>query len=68
MPLDKTIEPIAYTLPEAAAAVGLSVDSIRKAIENKDLVASYYGTKPLIGVEELRRWFTSLDTERPARA
>lgn len=68
MPLEKSIEAIAYTLPELATAVGLSVDSIRKAIDNDELVASYFGTKPIVEADEARRWIKSLPTERPVKA
>lgn len=55
-----SVEPIAYTLPEAAEAVRLSVDSLQKAIKAGELIPKEFGTKPLIGIVELRRWFDSL--------
>ena len=55
------VQRIAYTKAEAAARVGLSVDSISAAIANGDLAAKKYGTKPLISHDELVRWFDSLE-------
>lgn len=55
-----SVEAIAYTLPEAASAVRLSVDSLQKAIKAGDLTAKEFGSKPLIKPSELERWFDSL--------
>jgi hypothetical protein len=54
---------IAYTRREAARAVGLSETSISNAVQNGDLVASYYNSKPLFTREELSRWIASLPAE-----
>lgn len=62
----KTDDKISYSVRSLAAATELSVDSINKAIKNGDLVARYFGTKPLIGREEAKRWFEALPDERPA--
>jgi hypothetical protein len=51
---------IAYTRSEAAKAVGLSETSISNAVQNGDLVPSYYNSKPLFAPEELRRWIASM--------
>ncbi len=51
---------VGYTKAEAAARVGLSVDSISAAIANGDLAAKKFGTKPLIAPKELARWFDAL--------
>lgn len=51
---------LAYTVPEAAEAVRLSVDSIQKAIRQNEPATKRYGTKPLVPVAELQRWFESL--------
>lgn len=55
---------ISYSLPALAEATGLSVDSIQKAIKRGDLVASYFGTKPVVEEEEGVRWIKSLPTEK----
>lgn len=57
---------IAYDVAAAAALVGLSYDSLNKAIKDGDLVAKYPNSKPLIGREELKRWFDALPDEKPA--
>jgi len=55
--------PISYTVHQAAASVGLSERYIRAQIAHRYLLARYAGTKPLIGHEELVRWFAKLPTE-----
>lgn len=64
--LERTMQPptkLAYTYAEAAVAVGLSKDTLRAAVRRNDLVAVYSGSKPLIVIEELRRWLQSLPQE-----
>jgi hypothetical protein len=51
---------IAYSRREAARAVGLSETSISNAVQNGDLVPSYYNSKPLFTRGELSRWIASL--------
>jgi len=58
---------IAYSIEEAAAAVGYSTDSIRRAIRNNDLVARYANSKPIILASELQEWAESLPTEAPTK-
>ena len=55
---------VALPLPEAASACGYSLESIRKAIRDNDLVPSYANAKPVIMVEELVRWLRNLPDER----
>ncbi len=55
--------PIAYTVKDAAAAVGLSERYLRGQMAHHYLVARYAGTKPLISHDELVRWFSRLPTE-----
>ncbi|MFS0851994.1 helix-turn-helix domain-containing protein [Microbacterium sp. 179-I 3D4 NHS] len=54
---------LALTIPEAATAVGYSVETIRKQIRDNYLVPSYANSKPVIPVEELQRWLRSLPDE-----
>ncbi|WP_372595450.1 helix-turn-helix domain-containing protein [Actinotalea sp.] len=56
--------PLAYTIPDAAQAVGLSERSIRDAIRRGDLAPRYFGSKPLIPAAELDAWLHSLPSER----
>jgi hypothetical protein len=61
-------QPIAYTVPAAAEAVGLSESLIRTAIRNGDLTAKAGGaggSKILIGHDELQDWFDALPTYVP---
>lgn len=63
------LDKLAYSIPSLAHSCDLSVDTIRKAIDNGDLIPSYptkAGRKPIITKEEAERWLRALPTERPA--
>lgn len=64
--METQLDKLSYSVPNLAAATDLSVDSIQKAIKNGDLVANYFGAKPLVTREEARRWLNSLPNERVA--
>jgi len=66
--MEATLDKLSYSVPNLAAATDLSVDSISKAIKNGDLVASYFGTKPLVTRDEAMRWLDGLPNEKPGRA
>lgn len=62
--------PIAYTLEEAAQAVGIGISTLSAAIDGNELVARYVGpkkTKPVIQAKELDRWLDSLPSEKPEK-
>lgn len=59
---------LAYTKAELAVATGLSIDSVSDAMKRGDLVARYFGTKPIIPVKEAQRWVDSMPEEKPARS
>ena len=56
---------LAYTLEEAAAACGYSIDTIRRALRKSEMVASYANSKPVILLDELVAWLQALPTEAP---
>ena len=58
---------IAFTIEEAAEAVGYSTDTVRRAIRNNDLAVKYYNTKPIILATELQSWAEALPSEPPTR-
>jgi hypothetical protein len=60
---------LAYSIPEAAAAAGLSVASIRKAIDGKYLPQHYPPPidRPVILVTDLANWLESGPSESPSR-
>ena len=58
---------IAYSIEEAAEAVGYSTDTIRRAIRNNDLSVKYANSKPVILASELESWLTSLSNEAPTK-
>lgn len=59
-------ETLAYTLPQFAAATGVSLSSIKIAIKEGALIPSYLKTKPLIAKSEGKRWIEALPAERAA--
>lgn len=66
--MSDTLDKLAYSIPNFANAVDLSVDTIRKAIDKGDLIPSYptiAGRKPIISKTEGERWLSALPTERP---
>lgn len=58
---------LAYTVDEAAEAAGVSVTTIVEACRDGFLVKSYPNSRPVILVDELRRWLESLPHEKPTR-
>jgi len=54
---------LAFSIEEAADAIGYSPDTVRRAIRNNDLVARYANSKPVILATELQEWLSSLPTE-----
>lgn len=54
---------LAYSLPEAAELVSISVTTLRAEIDGNRLVPVYVGTKPVLTVWELRRWLRALPEE-----
>jgi len=57
----------AYTIADAAAAYGVSQDTLRRAIRRNDLAVKYPTSKPVIAAEELASWFAALPSEPPTR-
>jgi len=67
--MSDTLDKLAYSIPNFANAVDLSVDTIRKAIDNGDLIPSYptkAGRKPIITKDQGEQWLKNLPSERPA--
>lgn len=60
------LDQLAYSIPNFAKAVDLSVSLVRQAIDNGDLVPAYVNSKPLITRSEGERWLRSLPAERKA--
>lgn len=58
---------IAFSIEEAAEAVGYSTDTIRRAIRNNDLTVKYANTKPIILATELQAWAEALPSEPQKR-
>lgn len=57
-----TADRIAYTIQEAAEVIGVSPDTIRRAIRDGDIEARYLTRRPSIHRDELQRWFDSAPT------
>jgi len=66
--MEAQLDKLSYSYQSLSEATDLSVDSIQKAVKNNELVASYFGSKPLILRDEARRWLASLPNEKPERA
>lgn len=60
------LDQLAYSIPNFAKAVDLSVSAIYEAIKANELVPAYPNRKPLITREEGVRWLQSLPAERRA--
>ena len=61
-----TLTKLAYSLDEFAEAVSLSKAQVRKHIDAGDLTPSYSGTKPIIPLDEARRFLEALPAEPKA--
>lgn len=59
---------VSYSIPGAVVATGIGETTIRKALNDGDLVAHYVGSKPVIRAADLDEWVESLPTEKPERA
>ena len=55
---------LAYSIPNFATAVDLSVEKVREHIRRGELVVSYVDSKPLIMREEGERWLRARPAER----
>ena len=51
---------LAYTIEDAARAVGVSSDTIRGAIRTGDLAVRYVGRKRIVPADELAAWVDAL--------
>jgi len=58
---------LAFSIEEAAEAIGYSTDTVRRAIRNHELVVRYANSKPVIQASELEAWLSSLPTEAPTK-
>lgn len=56
-----------YTLQESAVYLAIGLRSVQYEVAAGNLIARYYGRKPLIPVEELDQWIARQPTEPPAR-
>lgn len=56
--------PLAYSVADAAAAVGISESSLKIAIAKGEITPRFLGIKKLIPHTELESWLASLPTER----
>ena len=60
-----TLEKLAYSIPNFAEVVDLSVSTIYDEIRAGRLTPSYPNRKPLITRREGQRWLDSLPAEKP---
>lgn len=57
-------ERLSYNVADAAAAVGVSPDVIRRAVRNGDIPVHYPTSRPVILRDDLEAWLASTPTER----
>jgi hypothetical protein len=57
---------LAYNYAELAAAAGCSVDMVERAAKAGRVVVSRIGTKPVVDVDEAKRWIKSLPKDKRA--
>lgn len=55
---------VSVTRAQAAELVGLSRDTIVRAVKSGQLVEHYVSATPVIFVEDLRAWIAAAPTER----
>lgn len=58
---------IAYGYHDAAAAAGVSIDVIRRAVRAGDLTPRYPTSKPVIRAIDLQAWIDRAPTEKPEK-
>lgn len=59
------MDKLAYNLDEAAAASGVSVDIIRRAVRAKNIPVRFPTSRPIILRADLEAWLEATPTERP---
>ena len=57
--------PVAYTIPDAARAVGLSKSAFDRHLAAGDITRRYPNSKPIISHAELVEWVESLPADKP---
>lgn len=61
-----SLEKLAYPIPEAAEAAGVSEKVLRQAINKGDLQRRYPSSRPVILTTDLQEWLESLpNSPRP---
>lgn len=59
---------LSYNVEEAAAEVGVSEDTIRRAIAGKRLIPHYPTSRPVIHHADLEAWLLATPDEKPRRS
>ena len=62
------LDKLAYSIPNFAKAVDLSIEKVRQHIARGELVPSYVDSKPLIMREEGERWLRARPAEKETAA
>lgn len=58
------LDKLAYSIPNLAKAVDVSVQTIRNEINDGNLIPSYIRTEPRITAIEAKRWLDTRPAER----
>lgn len=60
-------EPLAYSIENAGAAVGVKRDTLYRAIARGELTARKIGSRTVITADELRAWLASAPAIAPRK-
>lgn len=64
MPFIHVLQPIAYSIEDAARACGVSSATVRRAIAARDLVPRYLTSRGVLLRTELEEWVEAAPQER----
>lgn len=58
-----TPTPLALSIPEAAAMIGVSSTALRRLIDAGEIIPRYPNSRPVVPVAELQAWLDRAPTE-----
>jgi len=57
--------PIAYSIPDAARAVGMGIEAFRRHLASGDITRRYPNSTPIVTHSDLVEWADSLPVDKP---
>ncbi|MFC5930852.1 hypothetical protein D6T64_11765 [Cryobacterium melibiosiphilum] len=67
-PSNSSPAPVAYSILDAASAVGMSAPSFKRILAAGDITRRYPNSTPIISHAELVDWVKSLPVDKPVRS